>query len=173
MPEQGFNPFYQDVARDTVEISGEDMRRNIAAHESRGNHKQAVSPRLGQSNMTPRERMRFERRREEKEEMARLERATVDMSRAPHALEKDPRFSDTIGAEAAYVDKLWFDSLVDENGQNRPLMERFEIYKEALARSKGTIIHGIYERGKVFPISGYAPGEIFDAEIARINRLLQ
>lgn len=162
MPERAFNPFQHQEAESTARIDEIDMQAAIAAHE-----RNAIK------HLTPRERMKGERTRNDKEELANLQRATENMSRARHALEKDPRFSDTVGAEAAYVEKLWFDSLVDERGENRSLMDRFEVYKEVLEKSKDTFVRIIRERGKVFPISGYTPGDIFDSEIARMSRLLQ
>lgn len=162
MLERAFNPFQHQEAESTARIDEIDMQVAIAGHE-----KNVIK------HLTPRERMKDERARNDKEELARLQRDTEDMSRARHMLEKDPRFSDTVGAEAAYVEKLWFDSLVDEHGNNRFLIDRFEIYKEVLEKSKDTFVRIIRERGKVFPISGYTPGDIFDSEIARMGRLLQ
>ncbi|MBI5229741.1 MAG: hypothetical protein HY981_00320 [Candidatus Magasanikbacteria bacterium] len=174
MPERGFNPYTRpEISSDTntVEIDERAMQENIAAHEHRA--ASSLPQRVAQHHLTPRARRKADRAKSDADETAQLERATADMLRTTHSFEKDDRFVDTVGAEAAYVDGLWFDSLVDERGHNRALMKRFEVYKEALEKSKDTFVNGIREHGKVLPISGYAPGDMFDAEIARMNRLLQ
>lgn len=168
MPERAFIPFPQiEVPPSpdrTEEIDALAMQENIQAH--------GLSP-IGQRNLTPRERRKIERVHNDRDEMAHLEKMADNMARAIHPLEKDPRFVDTIGAEALYADILWFDSLVDEHGQNRVLMERFKVYEEALEKSKNAFLRIIREGGKVYPISGYTPGEIFDKEIQRMRRLLK